>query len=46
MERTVRQFVNEILLGIFSFVDKSLPYPLPCMNEDFYGTRRKRGDPV
>ena len=24
-ERTVRQFANEILLGIFLFVDKSLP---------------------
>ena len=40
------QFVNEILLGIFMFMDESLPYALPCMNEDFYGTKWKRGDPA
>ena len=44
-ERTVGQFVNEILLGIFLSVDESYLNALPCMNEDFYGTKRK-GDPV
>ena len=42
----MHEFVNEILLGIFLFVDESLPYALPCMNGDFYGTKRKREDPV
>ena len=45
-ERTVRQFVNEICCYSFwSWMNHYLD-ALPCMNEDFYGTKRKRGDPT
>ena len=49
-ERTVREFVNEILLGIFSWwmnhYLNDLPRMIPRMTEDLCGSKRKKGDPV
>ena len=49
-ERTVREFVNEILLGIFfwwmNHYLNDLPRMIPRMTEDLCGSKRKRGDPV
>ena len=42
-ERTVREFVNEILLGIFL---NHYLNDLPRMTEDLCGSKRKRADPV
>ena len=49
-ERTVREFVNEILLGIFfrwmnHYLNDS-PHMIPRMTEDLCGSKRKKGDPV
>ena len=49
-ERTVREFVNEILLGIFfwwmNHYLNDLPRMIPRMTEDLCGSKRKKGDPV
>ena len=45
-ERTVREFVNEILLGIFFWWMNHYLNDLPRMTEDLCGSKRKKGDPV
>ena len=49
-ERTVREFVSEILLGIFfrwmNHYLNDLPRMIPRMTEDLCGSKRKKGDPV
>ena len=45
-ERTVREFVNEILLGIFFWWMNHYLNDFPRMTEDLCGSKRKRGDPV
>ena len=45
-ERTVREFVNEILLGIFFGWMNHYLNDLPRMTEDLCGSKRKKGDPV
>ena len=46
-ERTVREFVNEILLGIFfwwmNHYLNDLPRMIPRMTEDLCGSKRKKG---
>ena len=45
-ERTVREFVNEILLGIFFWWMNHYLSDLPRMTEDLCGSKRKKGDLV
>ena len=49
-ERTVGEFVNEILLGIFfwwmNHYLNDLPRMIPRMTEDLCGSKRKKRDPV
>ena len=45
-ERAVREFVNEILLGIFFWWMNHYLNDLPRMTEDLCGSKRKKGDPV
>ena len=42
-ERTVREFVKEILLGIFFWWMNRYLHDLPRMTEDLCGSKRKKG---